>query len=183
MTRSAAVVLAISHDNLMVHCGPAVDLIAHVGVAAHNPPIAAPAPTRPPMLLRRTTGGAPLTGRPLGGPMLEYFDIHGEGLGAPRGGAFAPLAAGEPVDLKARRRILLARIDEGLDNLQRALDENPELGNRGPGLPPLLAVPRPTGSYRDVVTELADWFFPLNPQIHLNRGNWFHNLWHAATGT
>ena len=86
-------------------------------------------------------------------------------------------------DARPSQADLLRRIDEALDFAQSYLSAHPEAGNQGVGIPAATEVPRPHGSYPEVLEALAAELSPLDPDVQSNRGNWFHNLWHAANGT
>jgi hypothetical protein len=122
---------------------------------------------------------------------MEYFDIVGRRVSltevvqqASAGAAADFENDGGPFQGKDRwakqRRILLRRINAALDRAQAYLTEHPEAGDQGPNFPVETEVPRPTGSYQSVLAQLSGLFVPLEGQS--NRGNWFHNLWHAARG-
>ena len=70
--------------------------------------------------------------------------------------------------------VLLGRINAALDHLQEVLNEQ-----ISEGLPDDEGgeVPRPTGSLDHVLGQLAIAFDNLEDT---NKGNWFHNLAHAA---
>ena len=171
--------LCISPDNHMMHVGPASEVLPHVALSA-----AADVDSR--------TAVRPAP--------LEVYDITGrrvapDGLrqmadAAARGARRSPDSFGdpdrfEPVRKPGRvsRRVLLRRINESLDFAQAYLTDHPDAGVQGPGIPPATEVPRPEGTYPEVLQALANELSPLDPNVHSNRGNWFHNLWHAANGT
>ena len=166
--------LCISPDNHMLHVGPALDVMAHVLVDV------APIESIPPT-------------------PLEVYDITGRRLTFKEIGDLAGAVAGEPAPLERQGRsiifappakdgcvteaTLLRRIGESLDFAQSYLTAHPEAGDQGPNVPPVTEVPRPQGSYAEVLEGLAGELFPLNPNTQTHSANWFHNLWHAATGT
>jgi hypothetical protein len=179
--------LCISPDNRMLHVGPAREVLPHVALSA-------------------TTTTKSRTQRP---PQpLEVYDIRGARISPDRlpqlasaGGAssdaelregiskttdpfadptrFVPTIGGE----RQTRRVLLRRVNQALDFAQAYLTAHPEAGSRGPGIPTATEVPRSHGGYADLLQVLANELSPLDPNVHSNRGNWFHNLWHAANGT
>jgi hypothetical protein len=171
--------LCISPDNRMLHVGPAAEVLPHVALSA------------------AVNTGARAVQRPA---PLEVFDVTGRRV-APeelqrladagtRRARQAPDGFGDPdrfvpVQRPARvsKRVLLRRIYASLDFAQAYLTEHPEAGNQGPSIPPATQVPRPVGTYPEVLQALAAQLAPLDPDVQSNRGNWFHNLWHAANGT
>lgn len=171
--------LCISPDNTMLHVGRAPEVLPHVALSAS------------------TAASARGRKRPV---PLEVYDITGRRV-PPRElprlvtapghrverppGEFGDPDSFEPVRGRDResRRTLLRRIESSLDFVQAYLTAHPEAGYQGPGIPPVTEVPRPRGTYPEVLQALADQLYPLDPHVHSNRGNWFHNLWHAATGT
>jgi hypothetical protein len=179
--------LCISPDNRMLHVGPAREVLPHVALSA-------------------TTATKSRTQRPP--KPLEVYDIRGARISPDRlpklasaGGAssdaelregiskttdpfadptrFVPTIGGE----HQTRRVLLRRVNQALDFAQAYLTAHPEAGSRGPGIPTATEVPRSHGGYADLLQVLANELSPLDPNVHSNRGNWFHNLWHAANGT
>lgn len=164
-------VLGISPDNELLHVGPAEALLHHLGVnTAHNP--------------KSISSTAALD-------ELEYFDIVGRPVSreefAQQAGATGTRVLNDDCDTSQgkdrwaeNRCVLIGRINAALDFAQAYLTEHPEAGNQGPNFPVETEVPRPTGSYQAVLAQLSGLFVPLN--AHSNRGNWFHNLWHAAHG-
>ncbi|HEY5979702.1 MAG TPA: hypothetical protein VIT41_08705 [Microlunatus sp.] len=179
--------LCISPDNRMLHVGPAAEVIPHVALSA-------------------TSASRTRTRRP---PQpLEVYDLRGARISPDRLRRLA--TAGEhPADTELRegiakssdpfsdpqrfvpagkevrqsRRLLLHRVNEALDFVQAYLTAHPEAGFRGPGIPRATEVPRSKGGYADLLQVLATELSPLDPAVHSSRGNWFHNLWHAANGT
>jgi hypothetical protein len=171
--------LCISPDNQMLHVGPASEVLPHVALSATVDPQARAAPAPSP---------------------LEVYDVEGRRIPPDRlqqladsGAAAARRAAGGfddpdrflPVRGREResRRTLLRRINESLDFAQAYLREHPVAGNQGPGIPAATEVPRPRGTYAEVLQALSAQLAPLDPNVQSNRGNWFHNLWHNANGT
>lgn len=149
-------VLAINVDNGLVHVGPGGELVEHITVVTKK--------DRDPLL------------------GFEFYDICGSRLILKKvDGHFALTESKSPIEVD--EQTLLERIYEGLTILQRYLDENPDAGNQGGGRPPITTVPRPEGSFPDVLEQLAQLMSPLDPDARPDQGNWFHNLWHAATGT
>jgi hypothetical protein len=164
-------VLGISPANDLMHVGPASALLHHLSVA--------------------TAQNLALTSSTSALDEMEYFDIVGRpvsltefaqqassGATADFGRDSGPVKGKDP--WAKRRRILLRRINAALDFAQAYLTEHPEAGNQGPNFPVETEVPRPTGSYQSVLAQLSGLFVPLEGLSH--RGNWFHNLWHAARG-
>jgi hypothetical protein len=192
-------VLAISPDNRMMHVGPACELLDHVLRAREDP--SAPLGLE----LYDVTGrrrsihslhtqwcsapDEPEEPEALGVRVDQLEVDEGEvdeleldQLEADQGEVDEREADGREVAdrRRPRQRVLLRRIRESLDLGQSVLSAHPELGNQGPNVPPATEVPRPEGSYPEVLERLAFEFSPLAPG---NRGNWLHNLYHAATGT
>lgn len=157
-------VLAISSDNHMLHVGPAAEMVNH------------------------------LRGDPAA-KQLEFYDARGQrrsidSLESLEGDGAEAQAAGNggvedvmrtaPPELGKNQQVLLRRIRAALDFAQTVLTARPELGEQGPNFPVETEVPRPHGSYPEVLEQLTVAFDSLAPS---NRGNWLHNLYHAATGT
>ena len=108
---------------------------------------------------------------------IQLFDASGVRLTIRSPRKNPTVAAVYPPDVVSETA-LLARIAAALDHMQSALDANPDLGQDGPIHHD--AVPRPEGLLVEVLTQLAAFFEPLDPKISTNRGNWLHNLAHAA---
>ena len=187
ITIESDLLLCISPDNRMLHVGPAVEVIPHVALSATT---AAKSRTqRPPQALEvydirgvRITPARlrqlAATGKGTSGAELRQGGAKGsDPFGDPT--RFVPSGDGE----RQSRRVLLRRVNEALDFAQAYLTGHPESGFRGPGIPRATEVPRGDGGYADVLQVLATELSPLDPDVHSNRGNWFHNLWHAANGT
>lgn len=199
--------LCISPDNRMMHIGPASEVLRHVAVSA----AAGGSPAQPSATARTAPKRMPVTAhQPSTAAPLEVYDIAGRRIPPDRlaelaqPGAPSQPTAGRDTVLARRlpggfddpehfppagsshresRRTLLRRINESLDFAQAYLTEHPQAGYQGPGIPPATEVPRPTGTYAEVLQALASQLAPLDPNVQSNRGNWFHNLWHAANGT
>jgi hypothetical protein len=178
--------LCISPDNTMLHVGPAAEVLPHVALSAEAQPAAAKTQLRLPPA-PKPLEVYDITGRrvpPVRLPELAQ-PTDGGATAARRRGGFGDPNRFPPVDHPSRpdRRRLRRRINQSLDFAQAYLTAHPEAGQRGPGIPPATDVPRPRGGYAEVLQALADQLSPLDPNVQTNRGNWFHNLWHAANGT
>lgn len=178
--------LCISPDNRMLHVGRAPEVLPHVALSA------AVAPTA-----RAIQQPAPLevydvTGRRVPPQELQHLaDVADPGgMSAARRAKRTPGSFTDPDRFvpvhhpdRETRRTLLRRVNASLDFVQAYLTAHPEAGYQGPGVPAATEVPRPEGTYAEVLQGLADQLYPLDPNVQSNRGNWFHNLWHAANGT
>lgn len=188
--------LCISPDNRMMHVGPAAAVLPHVELSARaalddeaGPDSARrPHPPRPrlePLEVYDVTGRQiPPAELPTLATAAEQRQQRRPAGGSDPGGfddpaGFVPVPHPRPAD----QHRLLDRINESLDFVQAYLTAHPEAGAQGPNIPPKTEVPRPTGSYPEVLAALSSELAPLDPKVQSNRGNWFHNLWHAATGT
>ena len=178
--------LCISPDNHMLHVGPAREVLPHVALSATT--TTKSRSQRPPQPLEVYD----IRGVRISPDRLPQLASAGEGSEAEaREGIskrsdpfmeptrFVPSAGGE----RQSRRVLLRRVNQALDFAQAYLTAHPEAGFRGPGIPRATEVPRSDGGYADLLQVLATELSPLDPNVHSNRGNWFHNLWHAANGT
>lgn len=154
-------VLAIGDGNLMAHVGPARDILGHVELA-HQGLI------EPRDLEFYTSTGV----------QISFAELRR--LAAPDAPSGTGSQASRYVDGK-QQAALLDRIHAGLALAQEFLDEHPEAGNQGPNATPMTRVPTVSGTFPEVLLELHRLFVPLTRPDH--RGNVFHNLWHAATGT
>lgn len=196
MTHPDELVLAISSNDSILHVGTAQAVRDHLlakrssspGPPPPPPPPGPPPPegadpvelagppSRPrfePHLMRLSE--ASLTPLPSG---LQLFDARGQRLTLTGLGAAASFRAVLPPDVVSEE-VLLARIAAALDHLDELLVQQPELGVDPPRRH--VQVPRPQGcTLPDVLAELDRSFFPLDPNIASNRGNWLHNLAHAA---
>lgn len=161
-------ILAIGTDNLMAHAGPAAAVLKHVERMGSQ---AALHKQRPEYSVEFFS----LSGRQVS--LEEVKEIVDQGISAQ---PYVNDDLGRRVFYE-NQEALLNRIHEGLRVSQRYLDEHPEAGNQGPNVDPMTEVPRISGSYPEVLAQLAGLFSPLNAMAH--RGNVFHNLWHSATGT
>lgn len=179
--------LCISPDNRMLHVGPAAEVLPHVALSATS--TSRSRTQRPPQPLEvydlrgariapdRLRQLASAGDRPAGTELREGIARTPDPFSDPH--RFVP--AGK--EMRQSRRILLRRVNEALDFAQAYLTEHPEAGSRGPGIPRATEVPRSDGGYAALLAVLAAELSPLDPNVHSNRGNWFHNLWHAANGT
>jgi hypothetical protein len=103
----------------------------------------------------------------------DYYDKNGRPLvliTAQNGNSVFTLDLRSPGVAEA---VLLARINAALDHLQEVLNEQIRDGVPGE----VGEVPRPSGSLEVVLGQLAIAFDFLDDT---NKGNWFHNLAHAA---
>lgn len=171
---SDVLVLAITSDDSLLHVGGASGVLAHLAPPIPPRPGAAPR-SSPPRFTPHAVTGTTVDATP--GSCLQLFDDSGVRLTIRSPRKNSTLVAVHPRDVVSER-VLLARISAALDHLQSTLDANPHLGKDGPIQHD--SVPRPEGSLIEVLTQLATFFEPLDPRIPSNRGNWLHNLAHAA---
>ncbi len=164
-------VLAISSDDSMLHVGSASGVLAHLAPPSPKRPGRPSPPHFTPHAVTRTAVGV------TPGSCLQLFDVSGVRLTIRSPRKNSTLAAVHPPEV-VPERALLARISAALDHMQSVLDANPALGKDGQIQHD--SVPRPEGSLIEVLTQLAVFFDPLDPKIQTNRGNWLHNLAHAA---
>lgn len=158
------VLLAVSDDDRTVHVGSAGAMAAHL-----------------------TTEG----GLAQSAVSFEFFGPDGQPWSPGKvNGAFAlqPTPGAPPTD----PQLLLDRIDAALAHMQVYLDRHPELGagsgqvagesrfvaQRSGQLLLAARVPRPTGTLPQVLAALQAEYDFLAPSP--TRGNWLHNLAHAA---
>jgi hypothetical protein len=147
-----ALLLAIAPDNATVHVGPANLMAGHVSLGLH----AATAKLRAPLPL----------------PTLELFDESGRRLTPVWVGGQLTFTL-DPTQAPTDEQLLLDRIDAALAQLQVQQDLKPLPNGPADG-----RVPRPVGSLPEVIGKLAVEFDFLSPAP--NRGNWLHQLAHAA---
>ena len=175
MADSEQLVLAITSDDSLLHVGSASGVIAHLAYSAPvTPEVASLRRSTTPFTPHATTH-ATVEATPTSS--IQLFDASGTRLTIRSPRKNPTLAAVHPPDVSSETG-LLARISAALDQMQSALDANPQLGKDGPIQHD--SVPRPDGSLVEVLTQLAAFFEPLDPRIATNRGNWLHNLAHAA---
>ena len=170
---SEVFVLAITSDDSLLHVGSADGVMAHLAPVRARPE--APLRTTRSLLTPHAVTLAAAEASPA--RSIQLFDAAGVRLTIRSPRKNPTMAAVQPPDVLPEK-YLLARISAVLDNMQSALDANPDLGKDGPLRHD--SVPRPEGSLVEVLTQLAASFEPLDPQIRSNRGNWLHNLAHAA---
>lgn len=172
---SDTLVLVITSDDTLLHAGSGSGVIAHLAPAKSPAPEASSLGSEPPRFAPHVLTRAAVEAEPASS--LQLFDAAGVRLTirAPKKGG--QLVAVYPPDVVSEDA-LLARISAALDHMQSVLDADPDLGKDGPIQHD--AVPRPEGSLVEVLTELSAFFEPLDPRIPPSRGNWLHNLAHAA---
>lgn len=168
-------VLAITSDDSLLHVGPASGVTAHLAPRISARPEVASQRTSPSPFTPHAVTRATVEATPAGS--IQLFDASGVRLTIRSPRKNPTVVAVHPPDV-VPEQVLLARISAALDHMQSALDANPDLGKDGPIQHD--SVPRPEGSLVEVLTQLAALFEPLDPRIATNRGNWLHNLAHAA---
>jgi hypothetical protein len=167
-------ILAIGLDNLMIHAGPAGDVLEHVTLLG--------------------TGVSEAV-ELLASSDYEFYTITGHQISLAELAALAganPLAepeddAGEGPSDEENQQLLLARIGESVAAFQQFLDDNPDEGDPSSRLSlQFLADLVQGGNYPAVLVQLSKDFglsglITDPPGTH--RGSALHNLWHKATGT
>ncbi|HEY5845437.1 MAG TPA: hypothetical protein VIT42_01485 [Microlunatus sp.] len=171
---SELLVLAIAHDDTLLHVGSAAEVLAHLAPSIPGRPQSSSSTGSHAFTL---PAGTRISVKSTPAISLQLFDSRGVRLTIHSPRKHPAVAAVFPPDT-VPERVLLARISAVLDHMQKALDANPDLGKDGRIQHD--SVPRPDGSLIDVLTQLAALFEPLDPRIPTNRGNWLHNLAHAA---
>jgi hypothetical protein len=170
---SGALVLAITRDDTLLHVGSAGGVVAHLAPVRGRPK--APLRTTRSLFTPHAVTLEAVEVSPA--RSIQLFDAAGVRLTIRSPLKNPTVAAVQPPDVLPEK-YLLARISAVLDHMQAALDANPDLGKDGPLQHD--SVPRPEGSLAEVLSQLAASFEPLDPQTPSNRGNWLHNLAHAA---
>lgn len=188
MTDPDELVLAISNDDTVLHVGSAHAVRGHLLRSRPIPPRqpgelpgAVPAeliaPPSQPDFAPHALRLADIAQTPLPAG-LQLFDARGQRLTLTGLAAQSTFRAVIPADV-VPEAVMLARITAALDHMDALLAHEPELGNDPPRQH--AEVPRPQGcTLPEVLAELEGFFFPLDPDIASNRGNWLHNLAHAA---